>query len=124
MKDKSGMGMKCKTGCWAHCWKIVPLVLAGIAALGYVVMLLWNWLLPALFEGAHEISYLQALGVLLLSKILFGGMRGHGCPGRWRHRHHHWENMTPEEREKFQAGMSGCCGGKCKDSSAATEQKE
>jgi len=115
---------KCKTGCRTKCWKMVPLVLLGVAALGFVVMELWNWLMPALFDNAHEIGYLQALGVVLLSKILFGGLRGHGCPGRWRHRHHHWENMTAEEREKFQAGMSGCCGGKCKDSAAAAEQKE
>jgi hypothetical protein len=104
------MGMNCKKNCWAKCWMIVPLVLAGIAAMGWVVMALWNWLLPPLFAGMKEISYLQALGVLVLSKLLFGGFRGHGCHGRW-HRHR-WENMTPEEREKFKAGMHGCCGGK------------
>ena len=118
------MGMNCKPKCWTKCLAIVPLVLIGVAALGYVVMLLWNWLMPALFDGAREIGYLQALGVLVLSKILFGGLRGHGCHGRW-HRHR-WAHMTPEEREKFQAGMSGCCGGKCKDSgegSGATPEK-
>jgi hypothetical protein len=86
----------------------------GVAALGWVVMVLWNWLMPALFSGVNEIGYLQALGVLVLSKILFGGFR-HGCHGghgRW-HRHG-LENMTPEEREKFQTGMRGCCGGKGK----------
>src|SRR5271169_173353 len=100
------MGMNCKSKCWAKCWKIVPLVLIGIAALGYLVMVLWNWLLPTLFAGVREIGYMQALGVLVLSKILFGGFRGHGCHGRC-HRHR-WEQMTLEEREKFQAGMSGC----------------
>jgi hypothetical protein len=55
-----------------------------------------------------------------LSKILFGGFRGHGCHGRW-HRHR-LENMTPEEREKFQAGMRGCCGGKSKDEAAETKE--
>jgi hypothetical protein len=117
------MGAHCKTRCWTKCWAIVPLVLAGIAALGYVVMVLWNWLLPALFDGVHEIGYLQALGLLVLSKILFGGLRGHGCHGRWR-RHHHWEHMTPEQREKFQAGMSGCCGSKCKCTDAADTPEE
>lgn len=101
------MGMNC---CKAKCWKIGVLVVVGIAALGWVVMALWNWLVPSLFAGVKEISYLQALGVLVLSKILFGGMRGHGCHGRW-HRSR-LENMTPEEREKFKAGMHGCCGGK------------
>jgi len=99
------MGMNCKPKCWA----IVPLVIAGIAALGWVVMALWNWLIPTLFAGGREIDYVQALGVLLLSKILFGGLRGHGCHGRW-HRHR-LENMTHEEREKFKTGLRGCCGG-------------
>ena len=114
------MGMHCKSRGWIKCWTIVPLVLIGIAALGYVVMLLWNWLLPSLFDGAHEIGYLQALGVLVLTRILFGGLRRHGCHGRWHG--HRWAHMTPEEREKFQAGMGGCgCGGKCKDSAESAE---
>ena len=66
--------------CKPKCWKIVVLVLVGIAALGWVVMALWNWLLPNLFFGVREIDYVQAMGVLLLSKILFGGFRGH-CGG-------------------------------------------
>jgi hypothetical protein len=99
------MGMNCKPKCWA----IVPLVIVGVAGLGWVVMALWNWLLPTLFAGVREIDYMQALGVLLLSKILFGGLRGHGHHGRW-HKNR-LENMTPEEREKFKAGLSSCCGG-------------
>ncbi len=106
------MGMNCRM----KCWKIGVLVVVGVAALGWVVMALWNWLLPNLFTGVKEISYVQAIGVLLLSKILF---RGHGCPGRW-HRHR-WEKMTPEEREKFKNGMRGCCG---KSRSEETEPNE
>ncbi len=106
------MGMNCKP----RCWTFVPLVLIGIAVLGWVVMALWNWLLPALFGGVKEITYLQALGVLVLSKILFGGMRGHGCHGRW-HRHR-WERMTPEEREKFRTGMRSCWTGRARRESA------
>jgi hypothetical protein len=95
--------------CKPKCWKIVVLVLVGVAALGWVVMSLWNWLLPNLFFGVHEISYVQAMGVLLLSKILFGGFRGHcGGPHKWHQ--HRLESMTPEEREKFQSGMRGWCG--------------
>jgi hypothetical protein len=80
-------------------------------ALGWVVMSLWNWLLPPLF-GAHAITYWQALGVLLLCKILFGGFRGHaggrhGPRGRMRER---WAQMTPEERERFREGMRRRCG--------------
>lgn len=98
----------CMNKCGASCLKIGLLVVVGIAALGWVVMLLWNWLVPALFTGGQEIGYVQALGVLLLSKILFGGFRGHCGHGRWHH--HRWEKMTPEEREKFKSGMRGCCG--------------
>ena len=98
------MGMNC---CKSGCWKMGLLVLAGIAALGWVVMALWNWLMPVLFFGTREIGYLQALGLLALSKILFGCFRGRGCHGRW-HRQR-LEQMTPEQREKFQAGMRGCC---------------
>ncbi len=113
------MHAHCKPRCGGKFWKIGLFIIAGIALLGYVVMLLWNWLMPALFEGAHGIGYLQALGILVLSKILFGGLRGHGCPGRWRH--HRWHHMSPEEREKFHAG---CCGGKCADSAEAAATSE
>jgi uncharacterized membrane protein YGL010W len=93
----------------ARIFKMVVMVVSGILALGFVVMALWNWLLPNLFVGVHEISYLQALGVLVLSKILFGGFRGHGGWHKRKH-HQHLKNMTPEQREKFQSGMRGCCG--------------
>ena len=85
------------------------IVLAAVAALGGAVMLLWNAILPAVFSGARSIDYLQALGLLVLSRILFGGFRGHGG---WRSRRHwaRWQAMTPEEREQFQQGMrSGRC---------------
>ena len=93
--------------------KIIVLVLAGVSALSAVVMALWNWLMPALFIGARVINFWQAFGLLVLCKILFGGMHGHG--GRHRHggKHHHlchpqrWEKMTAEEREKFRHGVFG-----------------
>ena len=109
------MGMNCKP----RCGKFVVLVVLGVAALAAVVMALWNWLLPSLF-GFKEIGYLQAMGVLLLSKILFGGFRGHGGHGRWHQ--HRLEQMTPEEREKFQTGMRGCCGSKNKEEEVAAKE--
>jgi len=89
----------------------VLIAAAALAAFSYVVMSLWNWLLPALF-GMHTITYWQALGVLVLSKILFGGLRPRGGPAMfWRHRMgERWAQMTPEEREKFRAGLRGRCG--------------
>ena len=82
-----------------------------VTVFSFVVMRLWNWLMPAVF-GWHVITFWQAVGLLVLSKILFGGF--HGRPGRhmyWRRRMmERWENMTPEEREKFRQGMRGRCG--------------
>lgn len=105
--DPSG----CKTKCFTKCLKIALLAGVGIAALGWVVMLLWNWLMPALFAGAARVDYLQALGILLLSKILFGGLRG-GCHGHWKARQQRWESMTPEEREqlkgRFKSRWASC----------------
>jgi len=91
--------------------KFVVFGLAIAAVLSLVVMQLWNWLMPALF-GWHLITFWQALGILVLSKILFGGFRGpHRHGGHWRHRmRQRWEAMTPEEREKFRASMGGRCG--------------
>jgi hypothetical protein len=84
------------------------LFLVAIAAMSGVVMLLWNALVPALFISVPAINYLQALGLLVLCRILFGGLRGHGG---WRGRMHghragaerwaKWQAMTPEEREQF-----------------------
>lgn len=90
----------------------VLLAVVFAALLGFVVMQLWNWLLPGLF-GWHTIGFWQAVGLLLLCKILFGGFRHrHGPPRHWRRRMlERWEQMTPEEREKFRESMRGRCGG-------------
>jgi hypothetical protein len=83
----------------------------AVVVFGFVVMSLWNWLMPTLF-GVRLISFWQALGVLILCKILFGGFRGRpGHPMHWRRRMmDRWEQMTPEERQRFREGMRGCCG--------------
>jgi hypothetical protein len=84
---------------------VVPMVILGMTAFGFVVMTLWNWLVPLLFAG-KTITFWQALGVLLLSRILFGGFfRGHG--GRRFKMVDRWDQLTPEERAKFRAGMLG-----------------
>lgn len=84
-------------------------VAALIAVVGWVVMSLWNWLLPALF-GWPSLSFVQALGLLILSRILMGGgLRGPGMYWR-RHMQERWEKMTPEEREKLRTGLRGRCG--------------
>jgi hypothetical protein len=90
---------------------------------GEVVKLLWNWLAPTLF-GLRLITFWQALGLLALSRILFGGF-GLGGGGNRRSRRRidgrinerirermdeRWDQMTPEERERIRQGMRGSCG--------------
>jgi len=91
--------------------KFLVFATAAVAVFSFVVMGLWNWLMQSLF-GWKLIGFWQAVGLVILSKILFGGWRGHS--GRriyWRHRlMERWEQMTPEEREKFREGLRGRCG--------------
>jgi hypothetical protein len=59
---------------------------------GYFVMLLWNWLLPPLLH-AGTINYWQAFGIVILAKILFGGMGGthrYYGPRGWRREARRW----------------------------------
>lgn len=79
--------------------------LAIVAVFSAAVMLLWNWLMPAIF-GLTTICFWQALGLLALCRILFGhkGRRHHF--GGMRHHHHNpirekWLKMTPEEQKEF-----------------------
>lgn len=84
-----------------------------LAVTSVIVMLLWNALIPAIFSGP-VVSYWQAAGLLLLSKILFGtmgrgfGKRHHHYPDEmWKHKlRAKYEAMTPEEKEKFRSKCS------------------
>ncbi len=98
-----------KTRKW---FRIVPAFWwIGIVALfGAVVMWLWNWLIPPIF-GLATIGYLQALGLLILARILFGGFGGgrkmmfggmmHGMHGHDNPIREKWMKMSPEERKEF-----------------------
>ena len=90
--------------------KWIPLLLLGFLAFvavgGLAVRELWNWLLPPLL-GAHTVTFWQALGILALSRILFGGFGGGGRHSGGKR----WGRMTPEERERLRHGMSGHTGG-------------
>jgi hypothetical protein len=78
---------------------------------GEVVRWLWNWLLPPLF-GWRLITFWQALGLLVLCRILFGGLGRHGVPRRSMGRRmiERWEGLTPEERERFRERWRQRCG--------------
>jgi hypothetical protein len=95
---------------------LFPLVAIAFVALGgLVVMLLWNNIIPLVIPSVRKLNYGQAVGLLVLSRILFGGFKGRPGggfgPGRgfgpggmrrggpdWREKMH---NMTDEERAKF-----------------------
>jgi hypothetical protein len=88
---------------------ILLIVVAAVTVLGFAVQNLWNWLMPSII-GWHTITFWQAVGILVLCKILFGGFRGRGGM-HWRHRMgERWEKMTPEEREKFSQALRSRCG--------------
>jgi hypothetical protein len=88
-------------------WKIAPLAILGLVVFGFVVMYLWNWLVPDLFHG-RTITYWQAWGIIILCKILFGGFSGRTEHGAWKHRlRARLERMTPEERERLLHGLRG-----------------
>ena len=89
---------------------IAVFVIAGMALLIYVVMMLWNAILPDVL-GVTTITYWQALGIFVLSKILFGGFKG----GPSRHRKfrnkfgNKFTNMTDEEKATFKEEWKEKC---------------
>jgi hypothetical protein len=109
----------------------IPVVLAGFAVFifvgGEVVKLLWNWVAPPLF-GLPLLGFWQALALLALCRILFGGFGLHGSgprqyrfsmgermAGRMADRMadrfaERWQNMSPEERERFRQRVRDRCG--------------
>src|SRR5688500_8779356 len=97
--------------------KIVAGITFFVIAFGFGTMYLWNWLVPALFSGPL-ITFWQAVGLLVLAKLLFGFGRG-GWGGRhcgshygWKYRmKERWGNMTPEEKEAFKQKFKDRCRG-------------
>ena len=95
---------------WKKVIFIAPLAILGMLLFivigGEIVLQLWNWLLPSLF-GWRQITFWQALGLLALCRILFGGHAWHNS-GRHNFRRRmkeRCEHMTPEERERFRQRM-------------------
>lgn len=88
--------------CKSKCGALLLLAIAGIALVSYLVMLLWNHVLMSAMDGVHAIDYCQAVGLLLLSKILFGRWHcgrckgGHGCGT---------QAMTSEEEQQARCGL-------------------
>lgn len=87
----------------------------AVTVFGFIVMALWNNILVAVV-AVKAITFWQALGILILSKILFGGFGGgrrwRGSPAWKEKMKQRWDKMTPEEREKFKAEWKNRCGGR------------
>jgi hypothetical protein len=95
--------------------KIVILAPLFIFGIGYITMELWNCLVPELFHGPL-IDFWQAIGLLILSKILFGGFKGRGgcCCGHghgsWKERmKNKWDNLSEDERKSLKNRFFSKC---------------
>ena len=89
---------------------IIPAAILGMVIFAWIggelVMYLWNGLAPTLF-GLPQVTFWQALGLLALCRILFGGFGLGGSPrsSSRRRMRERWEQMTAEERERFRQGL-------------------
>lgn len=106
-----------KKGFWIK--KVAGFILLATAAVlvfGFVVMSLWNSILVPVL-GISTVTFWQALGILVLSKILFGGFKGgRGKWGGGPQRHawssemrDKWHNMSEEEREQMKQQWRARC---------------
>lgn len=85
--------------------KVLVMIAIAVTLFGEIVMRLWNWLMPGLFH-LPMITFVQALGLLVLSKLLFGGFHRHSGGRGWRRgMNQPWEQMSQEERERFRAAL-------------------
>jgi hypothetical protein len=86
--------------------KIAAFAALYIVVFGTMVVALWNWLMPSLFN-LPTISFSQALGLFVLCRILTGGFRFSGIHGGGEHwagrkaMFENWKNMSPDERERM-----------------------
>lgn len=81
---------------------------------GEIIMHLWNWLMPAIF-GLKTITFWQAIGLLILARILVGGLGGGSNNKKRKRKEMRWECMTSEEHDRFREWM------RTRQMSAATE---
>lgn len=85
------------------------LIVAGVALFGWLVMYLWNVALVPAVNGVNTIGFWQALGIMLLSKILFSSFSGKKSKGghAWKKK---WDTMSDEERTRFRQEWWKRCG--------------
>lgn len=84
-------------------FKMILFFVASIALMSAVLMWLWNWLVPEIFQGP-VISFWHAAGLLVLSRIIFRGFLGKGgrkyACGDWKNR---WSQMSQDDKEKVRS---------------------
>lgn len=89
------------------------LAIVGFLLFVYAFQYIWNITIPEIF-GLRSLSYFQALCLLIISRILFGGFgfrwANSGKNKFWKERvKMKMQNMTPEEREEFKRKLSQKC---------------
>jgi hypothetical protein len=89
----------------------VLMLFCAVAAAGWLVMTLWNAVLVDAL-GARPLGYLQALGLLLLCRVLFGnwGPRRMGHRGANTGLADKWASMNPQQRARFREHWQARCG--------------
>ncbi|MBU2511497.1 hypothetical protein KJ966_09160 [bacterium] len=78
-------------------WALVGVVVAVLIAFifGWAVQFLWSLTLTPLF-GFQMPTYWQAVGLIILARIIFGGF-GHG---KHSDKNHPWHRRTPKEESE------------------------
>jgi hypothetical protein len=105
---RHGHGSECGEWGWWEERSLAQKIMMGIGfailgigllfLFGWVVMLLWNWLMPDIF-GLKRLGYWQAWGLLVLSHILFKSFgSGHGSGHSDRKRRRHLRRYMHEEQ--------------------------
>ncbi len=94
---------------WRPRYLLYALLALGVfLAMGWLVQWLWNAILPQV-AAVGPLRYWQALGLLLLSRILFGGWRGRRAHRGGAHWHGKWQHMSEEERERYRSAFRDRC---------------
>ncbi|AKH96078.1 hypothetical protein HZP39_10630 [Elizabethkingia anophelis] len=97
-------------------WIAFPLIIGMIFLLVWLVQWLWNLLLPEIL-GVKAISYWQAFGIMVLSKILFGGFRFRGGGGGRNFKEkvkRRMEEFSDEDKERFREEWQKRFGDRCR----------
>lgn len=88
---------------------LLPLGLLAILLFGWIVMLLWNGVMAPVLH-VSSVTIWQALGLLILSKILFSSFSGGGnSRGPRMKERMMWQKLTPEQKEQFKQEWKERC---------------